>query len=445
MSASSAARLKRTVALTIALVTLIALTAIASLSVAERAVAVPASTATVPLEASPDSVPFYVVQPSMNGEPEFLFAIAQRFLGNGDRFTEIFDLNEGRPQPGGGSLTEPSILNSGWVLQLPADAKGEGVQFGPIAGSVPVESPLSAQVPAATAAPEAVEPASESRSNGVPVALIVTVLAIIIVLAIAGAYLWLRRRKRPAAAGEPSFTATDRSASWTIDSALKIVTSACEAEQIAFPGLYFVVVDSSSIHLHLSVPSAKVPVGWTASPDGRRWSATLAHLQTQPVPAVTNEQFAAIATLGTTDTGRLLIDFNQANGVVSVDGSSAAVTDVVEGWLTELTSNPWSGSREVVRLASRGNTQQQSLDDFLTQTDHAETGVVVIEASPTRAQGEAIRALSLTPDFTSIVIVKGAFPSASWAFTARDGVLTSDFLPDIRYEAAPAARVSASA
>jgi nucleoid-associated protein YgaU len=49
-----------------------------------------------------------------------LSSIARTQLGNAARFTEIYDLNKGRPQAVGGTLTDPSVLRVGWVLRLPA-------------------------------------------------------------------------------------------------------------------------------------------------------------------------------------------------------------------------------------------------------------------------------------------------------------------------------------
>ena len=49
-----------------------------------------------------------------------LWDIAARHLGDGERWHEIFTLNRGRPQPGGGALTDPSLIYPGWVLLLPA-------------------------------------------------------------------------------------------------------------------------------------------------------------------------------------------------------------------------------------------------------------------------------------------------------------------------------------
>jgi hypothetical protein len=73
---------------------------------------------------------YYVVGPPVNGQREYLYQIAAATLGDGNRYREIFDLNKGRRQPDGGRLTDPTELRSGWVLVLPADAKGAAVRSG---------------------------------------------------------------------------------------------------------------------------------------------------------------------------------------------------------------------------------------------------------------------------------------------------------------------------
>lgn len=54
---------------------------------------------------------------------EDLWRIAERYLGDPNRWREIFNLNVGRVQPDGGTLREvDDDLRAGWVLELPADA-----------------------------------------------------------------------------------------------------------------------------------------------------------------------------------------------------------------------------------------------------------------------------------------------------------------------------------
>ena len=49
-----------------------------------------------------------------------LWDLARTYLGSGERWHEIYDLNRGRPQPGGGALTNPARIYPGWDLLIPA-------------------------------------------------------------------------------------------------------------------------------------------------------------------------------------------------------------------------------------------------------------------------------------------------------------------------------------
>jgi len=49
-----------------------------------------------------------------------LWDLARTYLGSGERWQEIYDLNRGRPQPGGGTLTDPARIYPGWDLLIPA-------------------------------------------------------------------------------------------------------------------------------------------------------------------------------------------------------------------------------------------------------------------------------------------------------------------------------------
>jgi DNA-binding SARP family transcriptional activator len=60
--------------------------------------------------------------PARGVKRDTLWGIAERFLGDGRRYPEIYQLNKGRPQPDGGRLTDPDRIWPGWVLDLPADA-----------------------------------------------------------------------------------------------------------------------------------------------------------------------------------------------------------------------------------------------------------------------------------------------------------------------------------
>ncbi|WFE48828.1 hypothetical protein [Micromonospora sp. WMMD1155] len=116
-----------------------------------------------PAAAAPSTTDkYWVVSGGSGGQRESLYQIAARALGNGSRSPEIFALNEGRLQPDGGRLTDPLVLKPGWILVLPADAKGTGVRTGPIpSAATPPPSgpaPTSPDPGAAPASPEERDP-----------------------------------------------------------------------------------------------------------------------------------------------------------------------------------------------------------------------------------------------------------------------------------------------
>ena len=65
-----------------------------------------------------------MVKPPVGRFHESLWEIAQKYLGDGRRYREIFDLNSGRVQPDGSRLTIASLIRPGWVLHMPRDAHG---------------------------------------------------------------------------------------------------------------------------------------------------------------------------------------------------------------------------------------------------------------------------------------------------------------------------------
>jgi hypothetical protein len=66
-----------------------------------------------------------------------LAGVSQLTFGNQDEASEIFQLNDGRPQQVGGELTSvDQQLEVGWILELPQGASGSLVQFVTVSGSV---------------------------------------------------------------------------------------------------------------------------------------------------------------------------------------------------------------------------------------------------------------------------------------------------------------------
>ncbi len=60
------------------------------------------------------------------GRYDSLWRLAERHLGDGRRWPEIYRLNTGRRQPDGLALADPDQVEEGWTLLLPADAVDAG-------------------------------------------------------------------------------------------------------------------------------------------------------------------------------------------------------------------------------------------------------------------------------------------------------------------------------
>ncbi|MCT9080469.1 hypothetical protein [Streptomyces fulvoviolaceus] len=68
------------------------------------------------------------VEPPHDGIYDSLWLIADRALGDGNRWPEIYALNRGHPQPDGRSLTTPNLIRPGWILRLPGDSSSPGTK-----------------------------------------------------------------------------------------------------------------------------------------------------------------------------------------------------------------------------------------------------------------------------------------------------------------------------
>ncbi|TDE60013.1 hypothetical protein E1295_01615 [Nonomuraea mesophila] len=75
----------------------------------------------------------YVVQPPHGRHHESLWEIAEKCLGDGRRYPEIYRLNQAKEQPDGTRLRMADLIRPGWVLDMPDDARNAHV--------VPVDQP----------------------------------------------------------------------------------------------------------------------------------------------------------------------------------------------------------------------------------------------------------------------------------------------------------------
>src|ERR1700761_8906435 len=119
---------------------------------------------------APQAEKIYVVKPPAGRYHESLWEIAQNHLGDGRRYAEIYELNKDRAQPDGTKLTIASLIRPGWVLRMPRDASGPGIEVvtdqpsaTPAAG--PAASNASTSEPS-TSAPVTSAPTSTAEASG---------------------------------------------------------------------------------------------------------------------------------------------------------------------------------------------------------------------------------------------------------------------------------------
>ncbi|WP_460368760.1 LysM peptidoglycan-binding domain-containing protein, partial [Actinocorallia lasiicapitis] len=65
----------------------------------------------------------YRVNPPHGRHHESLWEIAEKCLGDGRRYQEIYELNKGHVQPDGSHLHKASLIRPGWIMEMPADAE----------------------------------------------------------------------------------------------------------------------------------------------------------------------------------------------------------------------------------------------------------------------------------------------------------------------------------
>jgi hypothetical protein len=376
-----------------------------------------------PLPAPSDqgqSAPYYIVTDSYNGEPEYLYEIAERFLGDGERAMEIFELNKGRWEPGGQQVANPEVIEPGWVLRLPADAKGKEVKTGVLpfhpepAASAPAASsaPAAAATPTATAAtaPPAAAPAGNSTGSG-NTWLIVLVSVVGAALLGAGAWLGLRlvkrRKARTPIVPPPAMNDSD---AWTVDRAARALATACAQQGREAPETVALVLGPETVTLRLATPDEAAPVGWTVGDDGRTWTATVSEVQRATVDNALPEPFPRLVPLGLTESGQVLLNLAQSGGVISLDGDRDRAHDLARAWSVRLTRSPWAQNIRVIRVGFEHEVAERFTGvDASTVTDAAR----VAETSP-----GGVLLLANTPRGHDLALVNGLLQESQRRWSA---------------------------
>jgi hypothetical protein len=317
----------------------------------------------------------YVVQPPEGRYHESLWEIAQNHLGDGRRYREIFELNAGRLQPDGSRLTIASLIRPGWILRMPRDAHGPGIRAvtrdedahgagGDVpAGPAPAQPGTPGGEEPIAATPDGAVPAARGAAAPAGTAVYPYELAAAALLA-AGVLSALGRRRReqlwhrafgrqvaapvrpaPAAGAEVALRlGADEPSTRMLDAALRYLSQMLASQGRALPTVFAAHVGGHNLDLWVAADQ-EAPAPWTAVGDGRVWRLPLA-----AAPGLDPDQatgapapYPGLVSIGTDDTGRVLVDLESAQGLIAITGQPHLVWAVQAAMAVELVTNRWSG------------------------------------------------------------------------------------------------------
>ncbi|MFI6320542.1 BTAD domain-containing putative transcriptional regulator [Nonomuraea sp. NPDC050556] len=275
----------------------------------------------------------YVVQPPHGRHHESLWEIADKCLGDGRRYPEIYRLNQHKEQPDGTRLHMADLIRPGWVLDMPDDARNvhvvpagqarattlrqhpgtpeeERQQHKPIkpdkAAETPVATPTKtpektptktpvktpAEAPTAqapkTQQPKAQEPIAQEPEEQSPALDLVDYLAGAS-LAAAGLLVILGRRRREqlwrrafghrvvrprddAAKAEVALRlGADAPGTRMLDIGLRLLGTELAAQGRTPPTVYGAHLSSRTLDLWVHPPDPEAPAPWVAQDGGQVW------------------------------------------------------------------------------------------------------------------------------------------------------------------------------
>jgi hypothetical protein len=94
-----------------------------------------------------------------------LSGIAERALGDGDKYPELFSLNKNKSEPDGRTFTDPNLIVTGWTIELPADSKSAEESSGSSSSSSSSSSSNSSSSSSASTSSSSDSSSSASSSS----------------------------------------------------------------------------------------------------------------------------------------------------------------------------------------------------------------------------------------------------------------------------------------
>ena len=404
----------------------------------------------------------YQVQPPHDRQYDCLWDIAERYLGDGLRWKEIYHLNKGIEQPDGNSLQDPDLIYPGWILRLPDDAKGPGVitlnqtndskqmshradhKDGGKAGQesdsgkdhVLIRDGGDQQQAGGGAGGESEEGLGDwAAPLGVGGGLV------------AAGVLFALRRRRGWQGGGPGGggglkpgdeanlrLAADGPAALLVDRSMRQLAHTTYQGGHSVPPVRAAYLNEQTITLAFETPAMMpIPEGWRSSPDGRMWMADRSVAETFDPPYGTASPCPSLATVGRASDGTVVMaNLAGARGIVALTGVTQTAYEIALSMAVELASGPWT-DRLPVTVIGFGENLSDLAPDRVRHANDVETvlasqtyaGVLFMARPPATGQEQQVAAAIAQGQLAGAVVV-GEVPNAAWRLEVReDGRLVS--------------------
>ncbi|MEI8412559.1 MULTISPECIES: BTAD domain-containing putative transcriptional regulator [unclassified Kribbella] len=415
----------------------------------------------------------YTVKAPVGHHHDSLWDIAEKHLGDGRRYKEIYELNKERVQPDGQHLHLARLIMPGWELIMPEDAVG--------VPRVPTETPAKTTVRTTeqtgqneqgTQTPRTTQGEEKGISIGgesgggsgavggsgdhssvdggqtqdsrwrLPNDLLGGGLVGAGLLMLLLVERYRRRGRDPEAAATAAEVAlrvgADPARSDALDRVMRALVRQCEAAGMPLPSLFGALVDDNGVELLLAPAQETAPAPWVALDNGRRWRIARADIATErsgPAP------FPALVCLGRDEYDRdVLVDLEAASGALSLEGDTVVAREVATSVAVQLATNPWtdllrvttSGLPDAIEdvLADRlrvvndidevlpdleqGTIETEVLSGRVSRSADASPQYVVLGAPPNEVTAQRLTALASRTRAGFGLMVAGTVAGARW-------------------------------